>query len=209
MKSVLWSTLPGLAVPGPLHGDSHEGCRMRPAPLSASHVDGIRERFCGYNACLLTADLVFPGTVWRPSANSTTHTRYQVIPSRPWSVSHPPSPTDPLPPTPRGRWADLQEQACCHGLPAGDEIRLHEQDILAQLLWTRGAGGHPWRGQGLRLVCLWGRGWPCSGCVGSYVILPSGSVGNGGTFPSPSTAPDLSAPAKLKFKPQRPGQAGS
>lgn len=44
-------------------------------------------------------------------------------------------PQDPAAPV---RQSDLQQQASLHGLLAGDEVRLHEQDVLAQLLWGEG-----------------------------------------------------------------------
>lgn len=46
------------------------------------------------------------------------------------------------PPHPRlSLWRpDLQQQTSLHGLPAGDEVRLHEQDVLAQLLQRRQGG---------------------------------------------------------------------
>lgn len=42
------------------------------------------------------------------------------------------------PPTPA---PDLKQQPCLHGLLAGDEVGLHEQDVLAQLLWGWRADG--------------------------------------------------------------------
>lgn len=60
-----------------------------------------------------------------------------------------PSPAPPaLPaPTPGGGVPDLQEQTGLHCLPAGNEVGLHEQDVLAQLLWVRGevCRGNPGR----------------------------------------------------------------
>lgn len=40
-----------------------------------------------------------------------------------------------VPPSPSARMGpDLQQQPCLHCLLAGDEVGLHEQDVLAQLL---------------------------------------------------------------------------
>lgn len=104
------------------------------------------------------------------------------------------------PPAP-ARQPDLQQQAGLHGLLAGDEVRLHEQDVLAQLLWTGGAvaarpGPHRPLPGGPRV-------WPGAGSVRSVSPYAPGQY-----LHSPRMSPELRAPAQLKFQPQLPGQAG-
>lgn len=145
MKRVLWPTLPGRPAPGPLHGTHGKAAEMVPA-LSASPSDVIRE--------LQWAEHLF--AYYRPRAEpgapllQTQHTQATKPSEEDLSMTcaHHPGclppalPKDSLPHHgPGPLWSDLQEQACFHGLLTSDEVRLHEQDVLAQLLWTKGQVG--------------------------------------------------------------------
>lgn len=104
------------------------------------------------------------------------------------------------PPAP-ARQPDLQQQAGLHGLLAGDEVRLHEQDVLAQLLWTGGAvaarpGPHRPLPGGPRV-------WPGAGSVRSVLPYAPGQY-----LHSPRMSPraEGSSTAQVPTTAARPGR---
>lgn len=84
-----------------------------------------------------------------PSATGATHKAPGLI--KAWA-GRPVSPAISHLPLPRpGPGADLQQQTRLHGLLARDEVGLHEQDVLTQLLRMEGGGWALPRGSRLAL----------------------------------------------------------
>lgn len=107
-----------------------------------------------------------------------------------------PSPGPPALPAPTpGRGADLQEQTGLHRFPAGNEVGLHEQDVLAQLLWVRGE------------VCCGNPGRPAPWHPGEQGGRQSRSGGDRWCLHGPQDGPrsESSSQARVRTPASRPG----
>lgn len=90
---------------------------------------------------------------------------------------------------------------CRSSRAAMASLQVMKYGFMSKISWRSFCGQEGQVGDPSR-PALQGPWGPGQGFAGSYLTLPSGSVGTGGACPSSRTVPDLSAPATLKHWPQ-------